>query len=186
MADNVIEVVIRSINEMSANLAKMNADLAKLQGTTQTTGTSFDKTSQSTGRFQSALGPTNRAISQVFNAMAALNPESRILVGNLDNLVLGAILAAQRTGSLAAAFNPLTIVLTLAAAAVGILVFKYQEAKKATEEFNKAQDESILRLTSLRAKTAAAFSGPAQLQSTITDIMVEFAAKTEAALKKVD
>ena len=186
MADNVIQIIMRSVNEMSVDLAKVNADLAKLQGTTQATSGTFEKASQSSRRLQSALAPAHRAVSQVFSAMAALNPESRILVGNLDNLVFGAMLAAQRTGSLAAAFNPLTIAIALVAAAVGVLIFKYQEAKKATEEFNKAQDESILRLTSLRAKTAAAFSGPAQLQSTITDIMVEFAAKTKAAREKVD
>src|SRR3990167_11168486 len=132
MADNVIQVILRSINEMSADLAKVNADLAKLQGTAQTTGGTFDKTSQSTIKFHNALAPTHRMIGQLFNAIAAINPESRILVGNLDNLAFGAILMAQRTGSLAAAFNPLTIALTLVAAGIGVLVFKYQEAKKAT------------------------------------------------------
>lgn len=185
MADNVIEVVLRSINEMSQDLQRINADLDKLKGTTQTTGTSFDKTSQSTTKFHSALGPTHRAVGEVFNAMAALNPESRILVGNLDNLVLGAIRAAQGTGGLAAAFNPLTIGLTLAAAAIGALVFKFMEAKKAQEEFNKTLDDSALRLVSLRAKTEAAFSGPAALKSTITDIGAEFAKQTEEARKRI-
>ena len=126
MADNVIQIIMRSVNEMSADLKRIDADLAKFQGTTESTGTSFRKTTQSTRLFQRDLLPLRSLLVQITG-----------ITGGFGSALFNLI----RFG-----FTPVGIAITATIAATVSLISKWTEAKKTSEELTKAAEDIATRL----------------------------------------
>jgi len=112
MAENVISVIIKSVNEMSADLAKVNADLAKLQGTTERASGSFGRATRSSGGLQRNLAPLRSVLIQLTGVTGSFGTA-------LFNLV--------RFG-----FSPVGLAITGTIGIVTGLVSAWSNARKAT------------------------------------------------------
>src|SRR3990167_4161415 len=120
MADNVIQVILRSVNEMSADLKRIDTDLAKLQGTTESTGASFGKATQSTRLFQRDLLPLRSLLIQITG-----------ITGGFGSALFNLI----RFG-----FTPVGIAITAIIASVGFLAKAWSDAAKTAEDLSKVTD----------------------------------------------
>jgi len=143
---NIIQVVIESVNKMSADLQRLDAEMGKFQGTTDRTAKSTGIATTQSVRFHQALMPLNRAIGTVSNAAARLNPEIGILVSNLDNLTFAAVRAASHSqtagGAILAAFkavfNPVTLIVIGSVTALSYFMSKMIESREQAEKLNIA------------------------------------------------
>ena len=140
---NVIEIVIRSVDQLSGDLKRVEGELARL-------GQAGDRVDQSTQRLTrsnrlltSALNPMRGALGQVTTLMAQMNPEYRVAISSLDNLGLAMTNVGLRGGGMVAILKQggiIAIVIGIAAA-IGELVSQFIAAKKAAEEFEKTMQK---------------------------------------------
>ena len=143
---NIIEVVIQSVNKMSADLQKLDAEMNRFRSTTDQTAKSTNVAAGQSVRFHQALMPLNRAIGTVSNAAARLNPEIGVLVNNLDNLTFAAVRAASHSqtagGAILAAFkavfNPVTLLVIGSVTALSFLISKMIDSREQAEKLNVA------------------------------------------------
>ena len=160
---NVIQVIIESVNKMSADLRRIDADMQKFQGTTKQVVATTDIATKSTANFHRTLAPMTRAVSSVTNAVAATNPEFRILIGNADNIAFSMARAAAGSATagqailnaLKAAFNPATLIIMGAVTAIAYFLSKWKEMKDAVEAGEKAYDVLDIARSRLNATTSA-------------------------------
>ena len=120
MADNVISVIMRSVNEMSQDLQRINTDLDKLKGTTESAGQTFTKTSGATKLLSRDLLPLRSILVQITGVTGSFGTA-------LFNLI--------RFG-----FSPLGIAITTVIASIAFLAKAWSDASKTAEELSKATD----------------------------------------------
>ena len=191
--DNVIEVLIVGVDHLSPEAQKAIGTLREMTKSTGAMGTEMGKASQSTDRFHKTISPLQRAISQTFNAIATLNPESRILVGNLDNMAFSALRSASGaksfgeglTAMVKTALSPTSLAITGLIAGLITLTSQWMKSKQAMEEFGKTMDAVLQRMVGVKAGAAAEFSGPAQLAKIISDIRQGYAKQAEPAQQRL-
>ncbi len=142
-SENTIEVVLKAVDSLSADLKIAEANLARLSG-------KVDQTNQTTGRLVTSnrallgtLNPLRGAFGQVTTMLAQMNPQAAILISSMDNLALSVANAGLRFGGLAAILKTvgITAVILGIVAAIGSLISSWQTAKKAQEDFQKSLDE---------------------------------------------
>src|SRR3990167_5980012 len=120
MADNVIQVIIKSQENLSVDVRRIEAELRKLQGTTEGVSGRFGNAMRSSSGLQRNLAPLRSVLIQLTGVTGSFGTA-------LFNLV--------RFG-----FSPIGLAITGIIAAVSGLVSAWSNARKSTEEFNKALD----------------------------------------------
>ena len=173
-AENVIEVLIRGVDKLSPEAQKAIASLRGLAnaasaatGEASKASAGAEKVVVSTDKWQRSAFALTRAVGQVTNAIASVNPENRILIGNLDNLAFSALrsvssatsLKEALVGMVAFALNPATLAMTALVAITSALTLEWIKGKKSAEEFAASLEESLRRIASI--KIGAAMMGDA-------------------------
>lgn len=154
--ENVIQVVLRAVDQMSADLRKVEGEISRLTGATQRAEQTTTRLTGSNRSLISTLGPMRGALGQVTTMLAQMNPQAAILISSMDNLALSLASAGLRFGSLAAILKTAGIIGLIIGitSAIGNLVSGWQTARKAQEDFKKSLDELGVQRAGFGASSA--------------------------------
>jgi hypothetical protein len=141
-------MAFRQQNDVSAMAAR---SFAILRGETE-------QTEKSATRARAAFLPLAAAVQQSIGLFKDMSPAMAAVTGAVDNMVFSVLGAAAATGSWSAAlrvlmgiFNPWTIAIIAAGAALAYFVGKQKEAQKQTEDFRREWDR--LNNATMQAET---------------------------------
>ena len=140
---NVVEIVLRSVNQMSTDLARVEQQLGSLQKTTDVADASTQRLARSNVALRGAIAPARVALSQVTTAAATLRPEFSLLIGSIDNVIFSMIQVARTAPTVGAAMSAVFITGGITAAIIGLtavigyFVSKLKEARDAISDYNK-------------------------------------------------
>ena len=141
---NVVEIVLRSVNQMSTDLARVEQQLGSLQKTTDVADASTQRLARSNVALRGAIAPARVALSQVTTAAATLRPEFSLLIGSIDNVIFSMIQVARTAPTVGAAMSAVFMTGGITAAIIGLtavigyFVSKWKEARDAIFDYNKA------------------------------------------------
>ena len=154
---NVVEIVLRSVNQMSTDLARVEQQLGSLQKTTDVADASTQRLARSNVALRGAIAPARVALSQVTTAAATLRPEFSLLIGSIDNVIFSMIQVARTAPTVGAAMSAVFITGGITAAIIGLtavigyFVSKWKEARDAIFDYNK----TMVDLDAAQEKLAA-------------------------------
>ena len=191
--ENVVQVVLRAVDQMSADLKRAEAELGRLKSQGEQASVSTERLSRSTNSLRVALGPARAATSQLTTALALMHPQLGAIILSLDNLVFAIANATRGAATLGAAILAglkagLIVGLILAVIAVVTqLVRKWMELREAQEKQLKTSEE--LEVAMARANATSAMGAIIaeknvrlrQLESTEMDATVRAFRKREVA-----
>lgn len=162
---NVISVVIESVNKMSQDLARIEGDMRKLEGTTGTTEKTFKTTGQSTRGLMQTMSPLRSLLVQLTDTTGALGTA-------MFNLI--------RAG-----LNPMALAITGVVIGASTFISRWVEAKKATEEFNKSIEDSRRNLSLMNVGLRTLGDTTADLQLAIANMRAQQAQQMQALLDQL-
>lgn len=145
---NIIEVIIKSVNQMSAELGRIENDMRKLEGATGKTDKAMTSVSGSSQNFRRTLQPMRSLISQVTGALAEQSGGMQVLIANVDNAAFSLAAFGLKAGAIGAA-------LTILVGVVAFFVKRWLDVKNAIAAGQQAFDDMDVAMARLKKSTEA-------------------------------
>ena len=167
-----IETAEQAVKQLGQTAQQANRKLAQETGrAAQQAHDAYERHAQGAIKARTALLPLSAAVAQATQAMRAQSPAAAAAANAVDNLTFSVAASAIQTGTwrgamglLMGLFNPWTLAVLAAGAALAFFTARAEAAKRATEEINRVQQKYIDTFIALRRATELLNAGTERQQ----------------------